>query len=224
VHYEHLLQTLSFSAYIILFLVVFLENVGLPIPGLTIALVMAAISTTGQFNFWLVVAITVLSGTAGGAIGYWIGLKGGRKLLLKYGKYVLITPSRFAQAETAFQKHGTKAVYVRCYIPFICVWGCNLAGIAKIPARRFMFANIGGMLLWSTTNLTLGFFLGRSFEVILKVLNGAIVAVAVVAIVGAVFYYKHRRKASAIRQKKLALYQKQLEVIPVPVEEQEIYN
>jgi membrane protein DedA with SNARE-associated domain len=157
-------------------------------------------------------------------LGYWLGLKGGRKLLLKYGKYALITPSRFALAEAAFQKHGAKGVYFRCYLPLICIWGCNLAGMAKIPFRRFMFANVGGLLLWSSTNLTLGFFLGRSFETMLKVMNGAIVIVAVVVILGAVFYYRRHRQASAVRRKKLALYQNQLEAIPIAIDEKEMCN
>jgi membrane protein DedA with SNARE-associated domain len=147
----------------------------------------------------------VAGGVIGGLLGYWIGLKGGRKLVEKYGRYLFITPERFAKAEALFQKHGAKAIFFGRYLPAICVWGSNLSGIARFPFARFFIANFLGMLLWSTTQLTLGYVGGRSFETLVQLMNGFVILVVGGLVVGAilVYYYNRRRAQSRLQASRL---------------------
>jgi membrane protein DedA with SNARE-associated domain len=202
--YEAFIQSISFWGYAFLFLLIFLENCGAPLPALTVALVMAALAAGGNFEFWFIYLISVTSGTIGGFAGYWLGARGGRALILRFGRLIFITPKRFELAEKVFQKHGSKGILLRCYLPFLCIWGCNLAGIARLNFRRFAFFNIAGMVLWSTTNLTLGFFLGRSFDTLNKLLNGFVAIVVVLIVVAAfIVWRKNQKKDPTIASKQL---------------------
>jgi membrane protein DedA with SNARE-associated domain len=218
--YQVFLQNLAPWGYAILFAVVMLENVGVPLPGLTIALAMGALSAAGYFDFWLVMLLTIVSGTLGGFIGYWIGIKGGRYLIQKFGRFLFITPERFSQAEMLFNKHGNKAMLIRCYLPFICVWGCNLAGITRIDFRRFALTNIGGLVIWSVTNLTLGFLLGHSFEMLNKLINGFGALVFIATILGGIFVWQKRRR----KQNKPYVKLDEPIPVPIPVDEPEIFT
>ncbi len=205
--YEQLVQNLAAWSYVAVFLAVLLEGVGIPLPSLTFALVMAALAGQGQLNFWLVYILTVAGGVIGGLLGYWIGLKGGRKLVEKYGRYMLITPERFAKAEALFQKHGTKAIFFGRYLPAICVWGSNLSGIARFPFVRFFISNLLGMILWSTTQLTLGYVGGRSFETLVQLMNGFVLLIVGGLLVGGIliYYYNRRRSQSRLQAAPLAV-------------------
>jgi membrane protein DedA with SNARE-associated domain len=148
----------------------------------------AALAGTQQFNIWLVFLATASGAVLGGMLGYWVGMKGGRALLLRYGRYVLITPPRFNQAEQLFQKHGNKAVLFGRYLPVLCFMAGVLSGIARLSYRRFFAYNLAGALLWCATHLTLGFVSGRSLHLLIKTMNNTITVVAVVAVAGIVIF------------------------------------
>jgi membrane protein DedA with SNARE-associated domain len=206
--YEQLIQTLSVWSYLAVFLAVFIESLGLPVPALTLALVMGALSGQGQLHFGLVWLATVAGGATGGLGGYWLGMKGGRRFIQKYGRYFLINESRFRKAEEIFNKHGLKAIVAGRYLPLICFFGGNIAGMAKMKVRLFGLANLAGIALWSTTQLSLAFVGGRSFDMLIKTVNGMILAVIAAIVIAGVVAYKLRRR--------------QPQIIPVKLEEDQI--
>ena len=69
----------NWLVYSIVFLALFIESLGLPAPGLTIALVGAALAGQAKLEIWLVVGLTILGGVLGGLVSYWIGRTGGRE-------------------------------------------------------------------------------------------------------------------------------------------------
>ncbi len=206
--YEQLIQTLSAWSYLAVFAAVFIESLGLPIPALTLALVMGALSGQGQLNFWLVWLATVAGGATGSFGGYWLGYKGGRGLIQKYGRYLLINESRFQKAEEIFAKHGVKTIVAGRYLPLVCFFGGNIAGMAKMKLRVVGLANLAGIALWSTTQLSLAFIGGRSFDMLIKTVNGMILAVIAAIVIAGVIAYKLRRR--------------QPRTIPVRLEEDQI--
>ena len=196
---ESLIQSLSMWSYLLLFVLVFLECAGLPLPGYSIALVAAALAGQGQLAFWAVFGVTAVGSILGGMVGYWIGSRGGRGLIESYGRYVLITPPRFSQAEKLFHKHGSKAVLLGRYFPLLCFMAGILSGIARLPYRRFLVYNIIGTLLWCSSHLSLGYVFGRSLEALNQAFNNGFMALAVaLVIVGIVAIV--RRKIQARRK------------------------
>ena len=159
-------------AYAAVFLAMLLESLGLPLPGQTLALVAAVVAGQGQLNFWLICLLTVAGGGIGGIGGYWLGRKGGRELLLRGGSYLRITPARILTAEEFVAQHGYKTLLVSRYLPVLCFASGLLSGIARLDFRRFWFANLLGITLWSISHLTLGLFLGSSLHLLSQTLTG----------------------------------------------------
>lgn len=180
---DSLIQTLSIWSYLLVFAIIFAESAGLPLPGFSVAMMAAALAGQGQLSFWLIYPLTVIASTLGGMSGYWIGVRGGRNLITRYGRYVLITPQRFNSAEKLFHKHGDKAVLFGRYLPILCFMAGILSGIAHLPYRRFFIYNLAGALLWSTSHLTLGFVFGRSLDVLHRVFNNFFLAVIVIGLI-----------------------------------------
>ncbi len=181
---DQLIYTLSIWSYVFLFGTVFFECAGLPLPGLSVAMLATALAGHGKLVLWIVVALTLAGLILGGMLGYWIGKRGGRGFLERNGRYFLITPYRFTSAEKLFQKHGSKAILFGRYFPFLCFLAGVLSGIANVQYRRFFWFNLAGALLWSVTQLPLAYVFGKS----LNALTGAINNITLVTGLGLVFF------------------------------------
>jgi membrane protein DedA with SNARE-associated domain len=119
---------------------------GLPIPVETTLIAASYLAATGHFSLPLVIGSAVLGAVVGDSVGYAIGCKGGRRFLDKYGKYVRITPEKFAKADKYFVRHGAKTVFLGRFFPLLRILAGPLAGTAKMPYRNFMAANVAGAL------------------------------------------------------------------------------
>lgn len=185
-----LIQNWLIWAYPIVFIGMLLEGLGLPLPGQTLATVAAILAGQNQLNIGLVFILAIAGGSLGSIGGYWIGRKGGRGLLVRFGQYILITESRLEAAEIFFNQHGAKTLLVSRYLPVLCVCCGLLSGITRLNFRRFCLANTLGVTLWCATHLTLGFVLGRSLELLTQVLNGVglIAVILLIIAVGAIVF------------------------------------
>ncbi len=102
--------------YLIVFFGVLLESAGVPIPGETVLVVSGALVHQGHLELGDVMVIGILGAVAGDQIGYWVGREGGRPFVLRWGRYVLVTPERMGRAEEFFERHGGKAVFLVRFI------------------------------------------------------------------------------------------------------------
>src|SRR3954465_6606977 len=82
------------------------ESFGVPAPGQTIMVAAAIYAGAGRRNIFGVAGIAFVAAVMGDNLGYWIGARGGRKLVNRWGRYVLITPERLHQAEKFFPPTG----------------------------------------------------------------------------------------------------------------------
>ncbi len=172
----------SWLVYSLIFLALFIESLGLPIPGLTIALAGAALAGQGKLDIWLVIGLTVLGGVLGGLVSYWIGITGGRRFIERWGKYMLITPTRLGSGEHYFNRYGSKILLLARYLPVLCFGSGLLSGLTKLPYRRFFLFNFLSIALWSATHLTLAFVFGRNLDTLLQVFNN--LGLAMVSVIG----------------------------------------
>src|ERR1051326_5855457 len=111
-----LLDLFKGYGYWIVFFGVMLENAGLPVPGETILLAAGFFASEGHFSISLVMIIATTGAVLGDNGGYWIGHRVGRSVLLKYGRYVMLTEARFCSMEKYFASHGDKTVLVARFI------------------------------------------------------------------------------------------------------------
>src|SRR4051812_50158552 len=100
--------------------VIGVESFGVPAPGQTIMVAAAIYAGAGRLNIFGVAAIAFIAAVLGDNIGYWIGVKGGRKAALRWGKYVFLTPERLARAEGFFARRGGTNFVVALVIARVC--------------------------------------------------------------------------------------------------------
>ena len=98
----------------------------------------------GRFNLFLVATAGAVGCNIGSAIAYWIGAKGGRPLVERYGKWVLMSRHDLDRMTRFFEKYGSIAVLVGRMLPMVQTFIAFPAGIAKMPRLRFhIYTTVG---------------------------------------------------------------------------------
>src|SRR2546427_2798956 len=150
------------SGYVVLFVLVALESLGIPLPGETALLTAAALAALGHLSIYAVVATAVAAAVIGDNGGYWIGRKGGIALVRRYGRRIHLNESHLDRARGFFERHGPKTVFIGRFIALLRTWVAVLAGTARMPYGSFMFYNALGGVCWAVMFGTLGFVFGRN--------------------------------------------------------------
>lgn len=134
--------------YGIVFAAILLEDFGVPMPGETILISGALVAAKGKLSIYLLLLIGWIGAVIGDNIGYAIGRYGGRALVLRYGRYVLVTEKRLARAESFFHVRGPIVVVVSRFIEILRQLNGIVAGISNMPWWRFLAFNAIGAFLW----------------------------------------------------------------------------
>ena len=111
------IQTIDLLGYPGVFFLMLIESAGIPMPSEIIMPFSGFLVAEGKMNFWAVSFIGALANLAGSLIAYWIGLKGGRGLIEKYGKYVLISKHDLDLADRWFVKFGSATAFSAAFCP-----------------------------------------------------------------------------------------------------------
>lgn len=135
--------------------------------------------------------------TIGSVIAYWFGALGGRPLILKYGKYFLISRHDLEIADRWFARHGDAAVFFSRMLPVVRTFISIPAGIARTPFLKFVLYSFAGSFPWSLGLAYGGFLLGEHWEEIRKVMRPFDIPIIVIilALLG-LFIYRHVGKRS----------------------------
>jgi len=183
--------------YWVVFFGVMMENAGLPVPGETILLVAGYFASKGHFNIFLVMLIACCGAVLGDNAGFAVGHHYGRGILLKFGKYVLLTPERLEHLENYFKSHGNKTILVARFITGLRVFAAVLAGASQMRWRIFFIYNVSGAILWSIVITTLGYLFGQSLPLLIKWVgrSGTILLIAAVVVLVIVWRIYRRRVA-----------------------------
>jgi membrane protein DedA with SNARE-associated domain len=137
--------------YLVVFLLVMLESIGLPVPGET-ALVAAALyaGSTHNLEIWAIVAVASAAAIIGDNVGFAIGRYGGTKLLLRYGHKIHLHEGRLKIGIWLFRRHGGKVVFWGRFVSILRTWAAFLAGANRMEWGRFLFFNAAGGIVWAT--------------------------------------------------------------------------
>lgn len=191
---ETLLELFKNYGYWIVFFGVMLENAGLPVPGETILLAAGFCASLGHFSVPMVMLIATTGAVLGDNCGYWIGHKVGRNVLLKYGRYVMLTEARFCSMEKYFASHGDKTVLVARFITGFRVFTALFAGASGMRWRTFFIFNVLGAISWAVVMTLLGFFFGQSWHLLEQYIKGAGFILAGIALVMFIVYQLLKRR------------------------------
>jgi membrane protein DedA with SNARE-associated domain len=158
--------TLDHYGYLAVVGLLFLEDFGVPVPGETILILAAVYAGTGRLNIFLVALLGFCGAVLGDNLGFAIGHFGGRRLVLRYGRYVFITPERLDRATVFFERHGGKVIIVARFIEGLRQANGIVAGITGMHWRRFLIFNAIGAALWVAVWTTLGYVSGSHIDTI----------------------------------------------------------
>jgi membrane protein DedA with SNARE-associated domain len=165
---------------------ILIESAGVPFPGEALLLAAAAWAAARHHSIELVVLFGFLGATAGANIGYYLGYRGGRPFVERFGSIFRIRPEHIATSELFFARHGDKAVLGARFILGLRTWGSMLAGMARMPFWRFQLFSAAGALAWAVAVGAVGFLLGNNLPLIESILQdigiGGLVLVVLILI------------------------------------------
>jgi membrane protein DedA with SNARE-associated domain len=173
-----------------IFIAMTLESTGLPLPSEIIMGFAGYVVWEGQLTLFGITLAGTLGCLTGSLIAYAIGAYGGRPLLERYGRYVLIRKSELDRAEQWFEKHGEGVVFVSRLLPVVRAFISYPAGIARMDIKRFSVYTVLGSLPFCFAFAYAGVALGPHWENIrglLRYFNIAVI-VGVVVLIGYLIY------------------------------------
>ncbi|MCH7758220.1 MAG: DedA family protein [Thaumarchaeota archaeon] len=149
------------------FVAALVETIIPPIPTLAIFPTAGFLASQEGFSLFSVIPMIIL-GALGATIGttaiYLIALKLGRRILLRYLKFLKISEKKLERVETWFEKYGDKAVFLGRMIPVMREMISVPAGLLKMKFPKFILYTFAGSLVWSTATILAGYYFGESFD------------------------------------------------------------
>ncbi len=171
-----------------------IENVGVPVPGETILLLASFLAFSQQELHlpWIIVVATVVN-AVGGSLGYALGNYGGRPLLQRYQRRFHVSPAALARGENLFERFGAPTIFFARFIFGLRLIAGPLAGVMRMPWRKFLVWNFFGAAAWVTVISSAGYLFGRHWhrvEHYIKRFNFAVIAL--VLVVALVWWLRNR--------------------------------
>src|SRR5829696_1288731 len=189
---DQILSLISHYGYLVILFGVMAESTGVPLPGETILLASGFLVRQGPLEVGDAIVFGILGGGIGDQIGYWVGREGGRRFVVRWGRYLFISPERLAHAEAFFTRHGGKAVFLARFFSGLRVFGALVAGISRMRWGTFLIYNSLGGAVWATAVVLVGYFLGSSLALVERWLGRATLVLGLVVAVAVGFYLAYR--------------------------------
>jgi len=158
----------SYLGYPGIFVLMAAESMVIPLPSELVMPFAGFLVSTGRFNFALAIIASTLGSLAGSLISYWLGAYGGEKIVIRWGRYLLLDTEDLKQTEKWFAKRGDITIFIGRFIPVVRHLISVPAGIGKMNLKKFIAFTLSGAACWNTILLILGYLLGVNWEYIRK--------------------------------------------------------
>jgi undecaprenyl-diphosphatase len=130
---------------------VFAESAGVPVPGETALIAAGLLAGTGHLSLPIVIAVAAGAAMLGDNLGYVLGRRGGRKLLLRDGRFAHHRRKAVEAGDRFFARYGAKTVFFGRWVTGVRVVAAVMAGATAMPWRRFVVYNALGAVAWAAT-------------------------------------------------------------------------
>jgi len=161
-----LIALVSRGSYPAIILTMAGESALLPIPSEVVMPLAGFLVSTGEMNFFLATGSGVLGNLLGAVVSYYLGIRYGRELLDKYGKYLLLREDHIKKSEFLFQKWGRQAVLLGRMLPGIRTIISFPAGIFEVPMKDLVLYTVLGSIPWNAALVAAGFLLGENWQIV----------------------------------------------------------
>jgi membrane protein DedA with SNARE-associated domain len=173
-----------------------LENAGVPVPGETI-LLLASFLAYSEHDLqlpWIIVVAT-LAATVGDNLGFALGYYGGRPLLERYRAFFRIRDTTVERGENLFARYGAVTIFFARFVFGMRIIAGPMAGVLRMPWRKFTVFNFLGAGLWVTVISGAGFLFGQHWGRLERDVKRFDMTVAIVVLLGAAWMWWRSRRA-----------------------------
>ncbi|MDO8751665.1 MAG: DedA family protein, partial [Dehalococcoidia bacterium] len=175
-----------------------IESASIPLPSeLVMPLSGWMLIQAKGLSAWNVVAAGfygALGNLLGSLVAYWVGAWGGRPLLERYGRYVLISRGDLERADRWFARYGSWAVFLSRMLPVVRTFISFPAGVVRMPLLRFCVLTFLGSFPWSLGLAYGGYVLGENWEALRRVMRPFDIPILLVlAVLVGLYVYRHVR-------------------------------
>ena len=172
------------------------ENAGVPVPGETILLLACFLSySQHELRLPWIILVATIAATLGDNLGFALGYYGGRPLLVRYQALFKIQNRTLQRGEELFARYGAVTVFFARFVFGMRIIAGPLAGVLRMPWRKFMVFNFLGAVLWVTAISGAGYLFGQHWErLALGVKRIDILAAILVMLVAAFLWWRNRQK------------------------------
>src|SRR5579859_1655366 len=183
---------LTSAGYAALIIFGFLEAACIPISSEITFGFAGVLAYQGHLNLALVIIIGSLAELGGSYASYWVGRIGGRPLVDKIGRYVLVTQSDIDRAERFLAGRGAWAIPVGRALPVVRTLVSIVSGFVEVPEMTFALLSLVGTAIWVSAITLIGYAVGTQWKSIEKGISLAGYAIAALAVIGIAAFIWHR--------------------------------
>jgi len=182
--------------------ILLLENAGIPLPGETTLLFAAFLAfSEHRLTLWGIIVVGVIACTIGDNLGYWIGYRGGRPLLERQRRIFRISEEHLRRGEQFFVRYGNVTVLFARFVFGMRIIAGPLAGVLKMPWRKFVLFNFLGAVLWVTVVSCLGYFFGSRWDWLMTESEDFQIVLGAIAVIALLVLWRRERRKVAARAK-----------------------
>lgn len=192
---QWLVATIGALGYPGIFLLMAMESSVIPIPSEIVMPPAGYLAQRGEMNLVAVILLGTLGSLVGAYANYYAARHLGRPLILKYGKYVLISEAKFRRVEQFFQDHGEVSTFVGRLLPVARHLISLPAGLTGMNHLRFSAYTLLGAGIWVTVLTLIGYFIGKHEDLVQKYSHQSLIgAIALSVVVVAVYVWVDSRR------------------------------
>ena len=155
------ISTMGYGGVVLLMAI---ESACIPLPSEIIMPFAGFLVFKGEMLLWMVAVAGALGCVVGSIPAYYLGMYGGRPLVEKYGKWVLISHKDLKWADHAFEKHGDIIIFIGRLLPAVRTFIAFPAGVARMHMGKFILYTFVGSLIWCYLLAFAGFKMGEHWE------------------------------------------------------------
>ena len=183
-------QVYSTFGYLGVLVAMAIESACIPLPSEIVLPLAGWMVSRGVFDLWIAVIAGTVGCSVGSTVAYWVGFYGGRPLILRYGRYILISPHEVETADRWFARYGEAAIFFSRLLPVVRTFISLPAGIARMPFWKFLLYTTLGSFPWSLGLVFAGKLLGDNWVSVRHFLQqfDYVIIVAILALIGLFVY------------------------------------
>lgn len=198
--FDFIVNLVSSLGYFGIFIAMTIESASIPLPSEIIMGIAGFLAYKGEMSVVGIGLAGALGNICGSTIMYFLGSRGGRPLVDKYGHYFHISNERFNKVETWFAKWGDIVVFASQLLPVVRTFVSLPAGVLKINFPKFILYTFSGALIWCTLLGYISSLLGPEWEKLSDLTHQAEIVMLIAFLLALVLYivwriYKHKQKS-----------------------------